>query len=337
MKITVKEVAQAAGVSSATASRVLGNYGYVSEEVRTNVLEVARKLGYRPHALAKSLVKGETKTVGFVVGDIENPFFASLAKYVNALISLQGFTLMVYTTDENTEEEIKGVESLISKQVDGLIIAPSSSKDISHIIAAQNSGISVVLVDRPLPNVRIDSVSVDNTKGMYEAVRYLIEIGHKEIGFISDSLDIGSNQERLLGYYQAYTEAGLTTDENLIKTTGYTVMDGYRGAVGMLSNQNKPSAVVTANNFMTIGFMLASRDMNLNIPEHISLIGFDDLDWYKLTNPPISAISQPIKRIGQEVSRLLLSRMAAKGEITHPESIVLATHLTHRNSTRKIK
>jgi LacI family transcriptional regulator len=333
LKITVKEVAKAAGVSSATASRVLGNYGYVSDEVRATVLEVARKLGYRPHALAKSMVKGETKTVGFVVGDIENPFFASLAKYVNALISLQGFTLMVYTTDENLEEEIKGVESLISKQVDGLIVAPASTRDVSHIVAAQNSGVSVVLVDRPLSNLRIDSVTVDNTKGMFDAVSYLIQTGHREIGFLSDSLEISSNQERLLGYRQAFQEAGLTPSDYLITVTGYNVMDGYQGAVGMLSNPSRPSAVVTANNFMTIGFLLAARDMKLSIPADISLIGFDDLDWYKLTDPPVTSVSQPIKRIGQEVSRLLLSRIAARGEITHPETICLSTHLIHRNST----
>lgn len=336
MKITVKDVAKAAGVSSATASRVLGNYGYVNDDVRANVLEIARKLGYRPHALAKSLVKGESKTVGFVVGDIENPFFASLAKYVNALISLQGYTLMVYTTDENIEEEIRGVESLISKQVDGLIIAPASSQEVSHIIAAQNFGISVVLVDRPLSNVQTDSVSVDNTKGMCEAVQYLIENGHAEIGFLSDSLDISSNQERLNGYKLALANAGIPIDEHLIKITGYTVMDGYRGAVAMLSNSKRPSAVVTSNNFMTVGFLLAARDMELNIPEHISLIGFDDMDWYKLTNPPITSVSQPIKRIGQEVARLLLSHISNKDEITHPVNISLATHLIHRNSTRKL-
>lgn len=336
MKITVKDVARAAGVSSATASRVLGNYGYVSEDARAVVMETARKLGYRPHAIAKSMVKGETKTIGFVVGDIENPFFASLAKYVNALISLQGYTLMVYTTDENIEEEIRGVEGLISKQVDGLIIAPSSSKEVSHIIAAQNSGISVVLVDRPLPNIQIDSVAVDNTNGMYEAVQYLIGLGHRDIGFLSDSLDITSNQERLAGYQRAFDEAGYPIDERLIKVTGYTTMDGYRGAVAMLSYPKRPSAIVTANNFMTVGLLLAARDMELNIPDQISLIGFDDMDWYKLTNPPVTSVSQPIKRIGQEVSRILLSRMASKGEITHPETIYLPTHLIHRKSTRRI-
>ena len=336
-KITVKDVAKDAGVSSATASRVLGNYGYVSDEVRVAVLESARKLGYRPHAIAKSMVNGETKTIGFVVGDIENPFFASLAKYVNALISLQGYTMMVYTTDENIEEEIRGVDSLISKQVDSLIIAPSSSSEFSHIIAAQNSGVSVVLVDRPLPNIKIDSVSVDNIQAMAEAVSYLIGLGHREIGFLSDSLEISSNQERLTGYSKAYTDKGLSVDEGLIKITGYTVMDGYRGAVALLSSPRRPSAVVTANNFMTTGFLLAVHDMGLVIPDQISLIGFDDMDWYKLTNPPITTISQPIKRIGQEVSRLLLSRMANKGEITHSETLLLNTHLIHRMSTKKLE
>jgi LacI family transcriptional regulator len=336
-KITVRDVAKDAGVSSATASRVIGNYGYVSDEVRVAVLESARKLGYRPHAIAKSLVKGETKTIGFVVGDIENPFFASLAKYVNALISLQGYTMMVYTTDENIEEEIRGVGSLISKQVDGLIIAPSSSSEFSHIVAAQNSGISVVLVDRPLPNIQIDSVSVDNIQAMTEAVTYLLDLGHRDIGFLSDSLEISSNQERLTGYTKAHKDKGLPVDEGLIKITGYTVMDGYQGAVALLSSPQRPSAVVTANNFMTTGFLLAADDMGIAIPDQISLIGFDDMDWYKLTNPPITTISQPIQRIGKEISRLLLSHMANKGEITHSETLLLKTHLIHRMSTKKLE
>ena len=334
-KLTIRDVAKDAGVSVSTASRAMGNYGYVSDEVRATVLESARKLGYRPHAIAKSMVSGETKTIGFVVGDIENPFFASLAKYVNALISLQGYTMMVYTTDENIEEEIRGVDSLISKQVDGLIIAPSSANEYSHILAAQNSGVSVVLVDRPLPDLEIDCVSVDNIQAMNEAVTYLLDLGHKDIGFLSDSLEISSNQERLAGYTRALNDHGIEANNDLLKITGYTVMDGYRGAVALLSSPQRPSAVVTANNFMTTGFLLAAHDMGIKIPDNISLIGFDELDWYKLINPPITTIAQPIKRIGQEVSRLLLSRMVNKGEIRHSETILLNTHLTHRNSTKK--
>ena len=152
-----------------------------------------------------------------------------------------------------------------------------------------------------------------------------------------ESLEISSNQERLTGYTKAHTENGLSVDEGLIKITGYTVMDGYRGAVALLSSPKRPSAVVTANNFMTTGFLLAAHDMGLVIPDQISLIGFDDMDWYKLTNPPITTISQPIKRIGQEISRILLSHMANKGEITHAETLTLNTHLIHRKSTKKLE
>lgn len=332
MKVTVKDVSKVAGVSSATASRVLGNYGYVSEETRTLVLEAARKLGYRPHSLAKSLVTGETKTVGFVVGDIENPFFASLAKWVNALLGLQGYTLMVYTTDESVDEEIRGVDSLIAKQVDGLIIAPASVKDYDHIVAAQNAGVAVVAIDRPLYNLPIDSVVVDNTRGMYEAVQHLIRLGHRKIGFLSDSLDISSNQERLAGYRQAHEDAKLPSYDNLIYVTGFTAMDGYRGAVAMLSSPDQLSAIVTASNFMTTGLLLAARDMAIRIPEQISLIGFDDMDWYRLTCPPISAISQPIKRMGQEAVRILFNRMTNKGETIHPETVRLPTRLVQRSS-----
>jgi len=170
---------------------------------------------------------------------------------------------------------------------------------------------------------------------MQEAVKYLLDLGHRDIGFLSDSLDISSNQERLAGYTKALNDCGLEVNNDLIKVTGYTVMDGYRGAVRLLSSPHRPSAVVTANNFMTTGFLLASHDMGILIPDSISLIGFDELDWYKLTNPPITVINQPIKRIAQEVSRLLLSHIANKDKIINSEQLVLSTRLIHRNSTRK--
>lgn len=335
VKITLKQVSEVAGVSSATAARVLGNYGYVSDEKRILVLEAAKKLNYHPHFLAKSLVTGETKTVGFVVGDIENPFFASLAKWINTLLSIQGYTLMVYSTDENIEEETRGIDTLIAKQVDGIIIAPASYRDYSHIVAAQNAGIAVVTIDRVLSGLAFDSISVDNTRGMFEATQYLIQHGHRDIGFLSDSLEISSNLDRLTGYRKALAKSKLPYNDDLICVTGFSVMDGYRGAVSMLGTSKRPTALVTASNLLTTGLLLAIRDLSIKVPEQISLISFDDMDWYLLTDPPITAVSQPIKRIGQETVRLLFNRLTSKGEPGRHETVQLPTRLIHRCSTKQ--
>lgn len=336
-RITVRDIAKQAGVSHATASRVLGGYGYVSEEKREAVLEKARQMGYRPHAIARSMVHGKTKTVGFVVGDIENPFFSNLVMNINALISPQAYTMMVYTTNENLDEEIHGVETLLSKQVDGLIIAPCSSQNYSHIVEAHNSGTAVVLVDRVPDSLNIDSVRVDNALAIQNAMQHLFDLGHRKIGFLSDSLDIASNRERLKGFREAYQEQSLSLDPDFIKITGHTVLDGYRGSVSLLSQSNRPSAIITANNFMTTGFLLAAKDMLFRIPEAISLISFDELDWYKLIDPPITTIAQPLKRISQEVARLLLRRMLENENIAQFEDVVLKTSLVTRKSTAEAK
>lgn len=336
-RITVRDIAKQAGVSHATASRVLGGYGYVSEEKREAVLEKARQMGYRPHAIARSMVHGKTKTVGFVVGDIENPFFSNLVMNINALISPQAYTMMVYTTNENLDEEIHGVETLLSKQVDGLIIAPCSSQNYSHIVEAHNSGTAVVLVDRVPDSLNIDSVRVDNALAIQNAMQHLFDLGHRKIGFLSDSLDIASNRERLKGFREAYQEQSLSLDPELIKITGHTILDGYRGSVSLLSQSNRPSAIITANNFMTTGFLLAAKDMLFRIPEAISLISFDELDWYKLIDPPITTIAQPLKRISQEVARLLLRRMLENENIAQFEDVVLKTSLVTRKSTAEAK
>lgn len=336
-RITVRDIAKQAGVSHATASRVLGGYGYVSEEKREAVLEKARQMGYRPHAIARSMVHGKTKTVGFVVGDIENPFFSNLVMNINALISPQAYTMMVYTTNENLDEEIHGVETLLSKQVDGLIIAPCSSQNYSHIVEAHNSGTAVVLVDRVPDSLNIDSVRVGNALAIQNAMQHLFDLGHRKIGFLSDSLDIASNRERLKGFREAYQEQSLSLDPELIKITGHTVLDGYRGSVSLLSQSNRPSAIITANNFMTTGFLLAAKDMLFRIPEAISLISFDELDWYKLIDPPITTIAQPLKRISQEVARLLLRRMLENENIAQFEDVVLKTSLVTRKSTAEAK
>ncbi len=336
-RITVRDIAKQAGVSHATASRVLGGYGYVSEEKREAVLEKARQMGYRPHAIARSMVHGKTKTVGFVVGDIENPFFSNLVMNINALISPQAYTMMVYTTNENLDEEIHGVETLLSKQVDGLIIAPCSSQNYSHIVEAHNSGTAVVLVDRVPDSLNIDSVRVDNALAIQNAMQHLFDLGHRKIGFLSDSLDIASNRERLKGFREAYQEQSLSLNPELIKITGHTVLDGYRGSVSLLSQSNRPSAIITANNFMTTGFLLAAKDMLFRIPEAISLISFDELDWYKLIDPPITTIAQPLKRISQEVARLLLRRMLENENIAQFEDVVLKTSLVTRKSTAEAK
>lgn len=309
MRVTIKDVAKAAGVSVATASRAVGGYGYVSEKTREKVLKAAKDLSYRPHAVAKSMVTGVTQVIGFVVGDIKNPFFASLAGEIDDVISSEGYNLIIYTTDENIEKEKRAVESLIERQVDGLIIAPASCREYSHINALTEMDIPLVIIDRMIKDLKADTIVAQNEEGAYEATSYLIKKGHDNIGFLSDSFDITSNAERLAGYIRALNEHNIAVDESLIKEGNYSVKDGYRNAAILINNRKRPSAIFASNNLMTEGLLLAAKDMKIDIPEELAVIGFDDLEWYQLICPQVSVVRQPIHEIGNIAAKYLLQRI----------------------------
>jgi LacI family transcriptional regulator len=331
MSVTITDVAKRAGVSNATASRVLGGYGYVSREKRERVLQAAKELDYQPHLIAKSMVTGRTKTVGLVVGDIENPFFAALARAMNQVLLPEGYALVAYTTNENLEEEKRAIQVLSSRQVDAMVIAPTSFRERSHIQTALHREMPVVLVDRAIEGLKADTVAVANFQGAYEAVKHLTGLGHRRIGFLSDSLELASNRERLAGYRHALEEVGIPFDPLRVQTSGFTIQDGYRGAVILLNQQPRPSAIFAANNFMATGLLLAARDMHTRIPDELSLIGFDDAEWYQLLTPAISAVAQPVHEMGAAAARVVLRRLA--GDDSPPQVTRLPTRLILRRST----
>jgi len=331
MKFTIKDVAKIAGVSKATVSRALGEYGYVKKETKRKVLNAAREIGYKPDVIARSMVTGHTRTIGLVVADIENPFFARLAHGINDTLTSEDYNLIVCGTNESIDEERKVIEGLTQKRIDGLIIAPTSSREGTHISEFFQNKLPVVLVDRVIEDVKFDAVCVKNTEGSYKAVWHLIQNGYKKIGFLSDSFAISSNAERLEGYKRALNDAGIELDMSLIREGIYTIESGYRESVSLLFNSNKPTAVFTANNFMTIGLLKAVKDMELIIPNDLAIISFDDMVWFDLISPTITAVAQPIYEIGQVAAQRLLIRIG--GDKQSPQVIRLSTKLIIRESS----
>jgi LacI family transcriptional regulator len=331
LAVTIEDVAKAAGVSKSTASRVLGKYGYVSDETRRKVLEAARVLNYRPHALAKSLVTGRTGTIGLLVADIENPFFARIARGVSDAISPEDYDLIVCSTNENLLEECHAVRTLRNKQVDGMVIAPATTDDYSHIEELAEEGIPMVLVDRFIESLKLDCVAVTNAEGTREAIDHLAGLGHLRIAFLGDSTS--TTHERLDGYRQAMAEHGFSMDDRLVRITDYPVQSGYREAISLLCQDSPPTAVFAASNFMTIGALQAARDMNIRIPDELSIVGFDDLEWYGFVAPPITAVRQPVYELGRIAAQSLLQRI--NGDNSRPAVLRLPTRLIVRKSSGK--
>jgi LacI family transcriptional regulator len=330
VSVTFKDVARAAGVSQATAARALGGYGYVSAARRRAIEEAAQALGYRRHAVARALASYITHTVGLVVGDIENPFFATAVRGLSDVLEPAGYTILLANSDEDLEREQRLVEAFRSRRVDGLVVAPSVSSSTPHLADLVAAGVPLVLFDRPVRGLAADVVMVDNRGGARAAVEHLIGLGHRRVGIVSDAPEIASSAERIQGYRAALKAAGLPLNEELVALTGSTQSDGYRGARALLERAKPPSAIFAVNNLMSVGTLLALRDLGLSIPRDVALVGFDDFEWTTLIEPPLTVVRQPVHEIGRQAAGRLLARM--KGDRSAPHRIRLRTEFVDRGS-----
>jgi LacI family transcriptional regulator len=330
MRITIKDVAKRAGVSPATVSRVVGAYGYVSRESRQKVMTAIRQLGYRPNAIARSLVKRSSSVIGMVVTDIQNPFFARLVRGVEQAIWGKGYALFLANSDEDVVREQAILTILEEKQVDGLILVPASSEKTHHLHHLLDLDIPIVLLDRAAKGINVDTVLVDNEKGAYQAVTHLISLGHRRIGLIIDNLDITTNMERMAGYRRALNEAGLPVEEGLIRSCQFTEQSAYEITLEMFRQENPPTALFTANNFMTIGALRALHTSGLRIPDDVAIVGFDDLESSQACWPNLTAVAQPAYAMGTTAAERLLSRLS--NNASPPMEIRLQTEFIIRQS-----
>lgn len=331
MAVTIKDIAVKANVSVATVSRALFNTGYVNEETRRRIIEVAEKLGYEKYKNA-SRVKVKSNLIGVIVSDITNPFFTQIVRGIEDVLSSAGYSLLLCNADEDIEKEKNYLKVLQSKKVDGLILAPADG-DSGSIREIVNKDIPIVLIDRLIDDLDVDGVIIDNVNGAYEGVSHLISEGYRRIGIITGPLEIMTSLERFEGYKKALTDGGIKFDENLVENGGYTQEGGYRAAKKLIESAH-PDALFVANNVMTTGALLAIKELNLKIPKEIGIVGFDDVEWAPLVDPPLTTISQPIYTIGSTAAQLLLRRLSRASKM-RKEVVVLKPRLIIRESSRK--
>jgi LacI family transcriptional regulator len=352
-KTTIADVARHAGVSTATAGRVLGGYGYSSDAIRERVKESAAALGYRPNLLARSLITGRTRTIGVVAGDVQSPFYASVLRGISDVARLQGIGVVVTNSDERLEREIEAVQLLLEKQVDGLIVAPCDVLGSSHLRRTIESGCPVVQIDRIVKGLDADSVTVDNRSVSRECVADLLRLGHRRIGILAelerweggdvdrfmDRVEAGTVEaeslfpswQRLLGYADAHRAAGVPVDRRLIARVGiYSAGAASAAAARLLSGPDRPTALFPADGLMAAAAMDAITALGLDVPDDLSLICFDDLDWMSFLKPGISAVAQPLTALGETAATLILDRIADGRE--RPEHRSLNATVAHRGS-----
>lgn len=332
----IKVVAQMAGVSISTVSRVLSGKNCVNEDTRERVMAAIRQTGYSPNTLAKSLKMGHSNMVALMVPSIENLVFPQIARGVEDTARRNGFTVVLCNTDEDNETERSYIQKLRTRWIDGFIIASMHSKS-DHIRDLRQQGIPVVLVNRYVPGDKMDIVTVNNYDAAFNAVSYLIRGGSRRIAIALGPEEHVFYAERFRGYRAALKAAGLPFDESLIMRETSGPVCFYQLTKLLFSGEDRPDSVFATSDPKAIMVMHALHDMKLKIPEDVSVLGFDNVDLSAIIEPPLTTVSQPLYEMGITAMQKLIRQIRYKkeqGELPEPTTDVLNTDLIVRRSTR---
>jgi LacI family transcriptional regulator len=312
---TMADVARSAGVSVATVSHVLNGTRPVLAHTRQAVLDAIEELGYTPNTLARSLVTSRTRSIGLAVSAISNPYFTEILQGVEAGALEHGYSLLIADPHDDPEHERKVVQLLHERRVDGMIVAPSAEPhELLAYLGRHN--VPTVFLDRivgtPAAGAPLfDQVCADSAEPMARVVTHLAGLGHRRIALVAGLPGLSTTSERISGYRQGLVAAGLPYDERLVVHGDSETAGAERATAALLSLDAPPTALVTANNAMTIGALRALRDHGLSVPDGMALCCFDDFAWADLFSPRLTAIAQPSKEIGAQAVRVLLDRLAA--------------------------
>ncbi|MEU8929439.1 LacI family DNA-binding transcriptional regulator [Streptomyces sp. NPDC048409] len=331
---TMADVARSAGVSVATVSHVLNETRPVLPHTRQAVLDAVEELGYTPNTLARSLVTSRTRSIGLAVSAISNPFFTEILQGVEAAALEHGYGLLIADPHDDPEHERKVVRLLHERRVDGMIVAPSADP-VALLAYLGRHDVPTVLLDRVVDEdvdgaPRFDQVCAENTGPTARLVAHLADLGHRRIGLVAGLSGLSTTDERITGYRQGLAAAGLPLDDALVVPGNSESAGAERATAALMSLTPPPTALVTANNAMTIGALRALRAHGLRVPDDIALCCFDDFAWADLFSPRLTAVAQPSREIGAEAVRVLLERLAAPGRAAR--TVRLPCAFVHRTS-----
>jgi DNA-binding LacI/PurR family transcriptional regulator len=316
-------------VSKATVSHVINATRYVEELTKQRVLDAIAELGYRPSSAARSLTTNQTHTVGVLVSDTSNGFYAEILLGIEAVLRPAGYGLIVCNTAETRELELGALDLLLSQRVDGLVMAGATGH-WDPLQRAEAEQLPLVFVDREFEGLKGSFVGIDNEWAAYSGTRHLIEAGHRDLGLVVGFTPASAMRGRVAGFLRATAECGLTIPGEWMMYCQSQV-DAARAAVQQLfATRNHPTALLVLNNVMLLGVLRGLRDLSLRCPEDVSLVGFDDNPWWEMSAPPLSAVYQPSRQLGREAGELLLAIM--RGADLPAQRIILPCELVPRKS-----
>lgn len=326
--ITIREVAALAGVSVATASRVLSGNPATSPQARARVASAAAELDFRPNAQARALRGARTNAIGLLVSDVRNPFFADLAHTVEQAAILHGYVTLLGNANERVDQQDRYLDTLISRRVDGIILAPvgAGSDSIRSLIARE---IPTVFVDRTIDGMNLPSVTTDGTVGIRQAVEHLAAAGHTRIGYISGPQASSTGRDRFAAFTRSVAETGLSEDPALVYFGDYQAASGSAGVQTLMGLREPPTALLVADSLMAVGAIASLHELGVRLGVDLAMVAFDDIEWFALLNPALSVISHSVEDIGRTAVDLLLQVIAGGA----PASVVLPSELIVRASS----
>lgn len=333
-QVTMRNVADLAGVSPTTVSHVINNTRKVDDSTRKKVIDAMDELDYLPNTIARSLRSGETKTIGLIIPDVANSFFAEIARKIENIGFHQGYSVILCNSDNDTQKQRFYIQTLLEKQVDGVIFI-SAGESEEFLYRLSENHIPIVVADRDVPLQLADVVLLDNESAGYTATRYLIESGHTQIACITGPNDLSPSMMRVTGYKKALSDAGIQLRPDLILQADFRYAGGEKAMQKLLILQQQPTAVFVLNDMMAIGAMTAIRKGKLRVPEDISIVGFDDIELASAITPSLTTVAQPITEMAELSTMLLIEKMQNRNQIGVNKKIILEARLVIRESSQK--
>ncbi len=306
----------------------------ISQNKADEILSIAQQLNFSPNTLARSLRTRRTLTIGLVIPDISNPFFASIARYVERECRKIGYSVILADTEESTELEIESISVLKGRNIDGMIISPVG-QSVEHLETLYAEGVPIVVIDRYVHGSILPFVASDNYSGAKNAVRYLIDNGHRIIACIQGLPYTSPNTDRVKGYRDALEEFEIAIDDSLIIGDSFGEENGYLETKLLLKRTPKPTAIFAVSNLISLGALRALKEERIKIPDEMSIVAFDEQPYHNYLATPMTTVAQPIADMGQIAIKMLYKQM--KSDTKVDQGIVLPTHLVVRQSVKSIK
>jgi LacI family transcriptional regulator len=326
---TIKDVAREARVSAGTVSRVTSGNPTVQPQIRARVAAAIEKLGYRPSAAAQSMRTAATKLIGCIVSDFSNPLYSAILRSAESVLSAQGYTLIIASSDDRVDREIALFETFARRRVDGVIAVLSDERDAALLRTIETAGFPVLFLERE-PQLRGDMIATDHAGGMRKAVDYLISLGHRRIALVTGSTQTRSGRDRAAGYLAAHDAAGIPVDDALLRCESLTTAFAFSDTQRLFSRPDAPTAIIAGGNLMLAGVLRALKIVGRSIPGDVSVVSSGETELAELASPPVTVIRWDLAAFGAEAARLVLQRV--RDAAAAPRRVVVPCELLLRNS-----